>query len=78
MLPLPMKQLISKFRSSTDNNYAGKCNFACIIEVGLFQGDLINVLFINKEQCDLSLIRLVQGHDAKGCWNNSQSSVLRK
>lgn len=49
-----------------------------IMEVGLFQGDLINVLFINKEQCDLSLIRLVQGHDAKGCWNNSQSSVLRK
>lgn len=77
MLPLQVKQLISKFGSSTDGNYVGKCNFACIVEVGLFQ-DLINVLFINKDQCNLSLIRLVQGPDAKGCWNNSQSFVLRK
>lgn len=48
------------------------------MEVGSFQEDLINVLFIYKEQCNLSLIRLVQGHDAKGGWNNSQSFVLRK
>lgn len=48
------------------------------MEVGLFQEDLISVLFIYKEHCNLSLIRLVQGHDAKGCWNNSLSFVLRK
>lgn len=78
MLPLQVKQFISKFGSSTDNNYAGKCNFACLIEVELFPGGLINVLFISKEQHNLSLIRLVHGHDANGCWKNSQSSVLRK
>lgn len=78
MLPLQVKQLISKLGSSTDNNYAGKCNLACLIEVRLFQGALINVLCINKKQRNLSPIRLVHGHDAKGGCNNSQSSVLRK
>nr|BAE88703.1 unnamed protein product [Macaca fascicularis] len=46
--------------------------------MGLFQEDLINVLFINKKQCNLSFIRLMQGRDAKGCWNNSHSFVLKE
>lgn len=41
------------------------------MEMGLFQGDLINVLLINKKQYNLSLIRLDQGHDAKCFWKNS-------
>uniref|UniRef100_A0A2K6MY17 Uncharacterized protein n=2 Tax=Rhinopithecus TaxID=542827 RepID=A0A2K6MY17_RHIBE len=45
--------------------------------MGLFQEDFINVLFINKKQCNLSFIRLMQGRDAKGCWKNKLSTVLK-
>lgn len=47
------------------------------MEAGLLQGDLINVRSPTKSSVTF-LIRLLQGHDAKGSWNNSQSFVLRK
>uniref|UniRef100_A0A8V1A686 Uncharacterized protein n=1 Tax=Gallus gallus TaxID=9031 RepID=A0A8V1A686_CHICK len=37
--------------------------------MGLFQGDLINVLFTNKEPGNLSLNKI----SMKSCWHNSSS-----
>uniref|UniRef100_A0A8C9ET03 Uncharacterized protein n=1 Tax=Pavo cristatus TaxID=9049 RepID=A0A8C9ET03_PAVCR len=37
--------------------------------MGLFQGDLINVLFTNKEPSNLSLNKI----SMKGCWHSSSS-----
>lgn len=37
------------------HNYASKCNFLNVLEMELFQGDLINVPFANKEPSNLTL-----------------------
>lgn len=43
------------------NNHTGKCNFLCVVEMGLFQGDLINVPFANKGPSNLSLNKISSG-----------------